>query len=283
MFRETLTSIRMRATARGEHVSGAERLVPADRVDAAVSELILRARGKVTSPDRIVLTIEDIGSADVVQLRALDLVTLDISDVEEARRTAIRFLERAGVSPAASELALKLLAAGPAPPGRNMRGAMMIDAMTGERTEPDQERGVRATRFDWSSRAHAAVEQRLSGIGLTHFRTREALALATKVSHAPGIIAELCWSDDPDYTAGYVSSLSFGYVRFPFLKNRGTDRGGRAFFVRHGVFDREACIRYLEQQPVLITEPGNISPLSGPEALLRSFPENRTDGPYRVR
>lgn len=272
MNSNNLTSIRMRASANGEHVSGAERLVSAERINATVSELIRRAQGKGNRPDRIILTIEDIGSAIIKQLRSLDLVTLNISDVEEARRTAARVLERAGVFPAAAERALRLLAAGPAPSGRNMRGAMMIDAKTGERTEPDQARGIRASRFDWSDTALTNIDARLAALGLTHFRTREALALATKVAHAPGIIAELCWSDDPNYTAGYVSSRSFGYVRFPFLKKRGMDRGGRAFFVRHEGFDREASIRYLEEDPVLITEPGTCRPAEDTETFYRTIP-----------
>lgn len=271
MNSNNLTSIRMRASFNEEHVSGAERLVPKDRIDATVSELIRRAQNRVSCPDRIILTIEDIGSVVIKQLRSLDLVTLNVSDVEEARRTAARVLERAGVLPAAAERAMKLLATGPAPSGRNMRGAMMIDALTGERTEPDQARGIRASRFDWSDHAQAAVEQQLTGLGLTHFRTREALALATKVANAPGIIAELCWSDDPDYTAGYVSSLLFGYVRFPFLKKGGMDRGGRAFFTQHEGFDREVCIRYLEQETVLITEPGTCRPPCIPEIFINTL------------
>jgi 6-carboxyhexanoate--CoA ligase len=272
MMSNNLTSIRMRASLSEEHVSGAERLVPKDRIDTTVSELIRRAQGRENRPDRIILTIEDIGSAVIKQLRSLDLVTLNVSAVEEARRTAARVLERAGVFPIAAERAMKLLAKGPAPAGRNMRGAMMIDAMTGGRAEPDPERGVRTSRFDWSDQAKAAVEQQLSLLGLTHFRTREALALATKVAHAPGILSELCWSDDPDYTAGYVSSRSFGYVRFPFLKKRGMDRGGRAFFVRHEGFDREACIRYLEQEVVLITGPGTCRPAEDTETFYRTIP-----------
>jgi len=97
-----------------------------------------------------------------------------------------------------------------------MRGAMIIDARTGDRMEPDQERGVRASRFDWTDDALEAINRKLAVIGLTHFRTREALALATKVAHAPGMVAELCWSDDPDYTAGYVASRATGYVRFRY-------------------------------------------------------------------
>ena len=87
------------------------------------------------------------------------------------------------------------------------------------------------------------MTKKLAAIGLTHFRTREALALATKVAHAPGIIAELCWSDDPDYTAGYVASPRIGYVRFPVLKLPDDPRGGRVFFVDRNTLDIEAFIK----------------------------------------
>jgi 6-carboxyhexanoate--CoA ligase len=140
---------------------------------------------------------------------------------------------------------------------------MIMDALTGDRLEPDKERGIRASRFDWSAEASEKIDCVLSDIGLTHFRTREALALATKVAHAPGIVAELCWSDDPDYTAGYVSSPSTGYVRFPFLKNQGIDRGGRAFFVQREEFHLDSFIRYLQEEPVLITAAGKCGPHAG--------------------
>jgi 6-carboxyhexanoate--CoA ligase len=37
-------------------------------------------------------------------------------------------------------------------------------------------------------------------------RVKEAPVLATKVSAHPATIAELCWSDDPEYITGYVTS-----------------------------------------------------------------------------
>jgi 6-carboxyhexanoate--CoA ligase len=134
---------------------------------------------------------------------------------------------------------------------------MLMDAVTGERLEPDRERGVRVSRFDWSSEARDAIDRALTHVGLTHFRTREALSLASKVAHAPGVIAELCWSDDPDYSAGYVSSLSTGYVRFPFMKEKGRTSGGRAFFVKREGFDREGLLSYLQKEPVIVSGIGS--------------------------
>jgi 6-carboxyhexanoate--CoA ligase len=151
---------------------------------------------------------------------------------------------------------------------------MIMDAQTGERLEPDPERGVRASRFDWSDETKEKIRELLAGIGLTHFRTIEALALATKVAHAPGMVAELCWSDDPEYTAGYVASLTTGYVRFPCLKEQGDEKGGRAFFVRREETDMDSLIRYLQTEAVLMVDAGACRP----EIDAENFFEERVKG-----
>jgi 6-carboxyhexanoate--CoA ligase len=141
-----------------------------------------------------------------------------------------------------------------------MRGAMLMDAESGARLEPDQDRGIRASRFDWECEASDSIDRCLAAAGLTHYRTKEALALASKVAYAPGIIAELCWSDDPDYQAGYIAARKTGYVRFPNLKRIGDPTGGRVFFIHRNDADLEAIIRFLEQEPVLISAPGDCKP-----------------------
>ena len=137
-----------------------------------------------------------------------------------------------------------------------MRGSIIMDARSGERLEPDQERGVRASRFDYADHASTLVDERLTALGLTHYRTREALALATKVVHAPGVVAELCWSDDPDYTAGYVASLQRGMFAFPYLKKMGDQKGGRVIFVDPAKLVLDALIEYLQGEPVIINDVG---------------------------
>ena len=59
----------------------------------------------------------------------------------------------------------------------------------------------------------------------------DALALATKNIHC-GVEAELCWSDDPDYTTGYVAGKTIGYVRIKPMKEEGVPIGGRVYFVK---------------------------------------------------
>ncbi len=151
-----------------------------------------------------------------------------------------------------------------------MRGAIIMDAQSGDRLEPDQERGIRVSRFDWSEDALERVKRSLALAGLAHHRTYEALALATKVAHAPGIIAELCWSDDFDYAAGYAASASMGYVRFPYLKKYGDPKGGRVFFVDRETLNLDALFTYLETDPVLIAEIGKCMSDVRPDALLGS-------------
>ena len=265
MTNGNLYSIRMRASAKERHISGAEKIVSPGNIDAIVHELIARALNKGSVPDQIVVNVENLGNIPLRTLTSLDVVTLNTPDMTTGRAAASGVLRLAGVSEQAVEAAMSHLGKGAAPSGGAMRGAMIMDAGTGERLEPDPERGVRASRFDWSEEAEETLDQLLADAGLTHFRTREALALATKVAHAPGVVAELCWSDEPDYTAGYVASLRTGYVRFPFLKQEGDARGGRAIFVNRNALDLKALIHYLQTETVLIDKPYECRPAQSPE------------------
>lgn len=251
--KQPLYSVRMRASLEGRHISGAERIVSRDRIDEVSSQLRNRALSRLTEPDRIVLTIESLAGRRISEVPALAVTTCSLQDVGLARVQAARILEQAGVDPGVVRSAIDLLDRGAAPRGTVMRGAVIMTAHTGKRLEPDQERGVRVSRVDWSQESSIPADRKLAAAGLGHYRTKEALALATKISRAPGVIAELCWSDDPGYTAGYVASRSQGYVRFPMLKRRGSPMGGRVFFVREADFDIHECIDYLERAPVLIS------------------------------
>jgi 6-carboxyhexanoate--CoA ligase len=216
-------------------------------------------------PEEIIVKVELLDDVPLLALAALDVVTINVRDTQEGRSAAKRVLQKAGVSLVAAEAAVRALGRGPGPSGEIMRGAMIIDARSGERLEQDPNRGVRASRFDWSEAASTEIDSRLAAVGLTHFRTKEALALATKVAHAPGVVAELCWSDEPDYSAGYAASLKTGYVRFPWLKDIGDVKGGRVFFVDRASLDMNALTRYLKTEAVLITCTGKCSDVMEPE------------------
>jgi 6-carboxyhexanoate--CoA ligase len=265
MNETNLYSIRMRASVAGRHISGAERIVPYDKINSILQELASRANSRSYLPDQVVMKIEALNSILIKRLTALDLVTVNVTDMSSGRSAASRVLQSAGVTAHAVEMALSYLSNGASPSQGNMRGAMILDAQTGERLEPDHERGVRVSHFDWTEEAAAKIQKQLAGIGLTHFRTREALSLATKVAYAPSMAAELCWSDEPDYVAGYVASRTFGYVRFPILKQNDDPRGGRVFFVKTDNLDLAGVIKYLQRDAVLISDTGECCPTMTPE------------------
>lgn len=257
---ESLYSIRMRSSRDERHISGAENLASAERLHTLASAMIRRAldhdKGQA---EQIFLSIEKVDMGDVVYYGLPDIRTILVASVEQGRDAALSMLEKAGVNPEAARRAMATMARGAAPNGDSMRGAMLVDAFTGQRLEKDPYRGVRVSRMDLDEHASIGLKNLLNTAGLDNPHVREALVLAAKVIHAPGVIAELCWSDDPGYTAGYVAGASLGYVRFPLLKPAGEVRGGRAFFLSPNA-DLAQLVPYLERQVVLIDRIGRIFP-----------------------
>ena len=252
-------SVRMRASRHGRHLSGAERLIPASRLAAAVTALLRRGLSSpVQQPDRVILRVDPVAPRLLRPLSALPIQTLKVSSPAQGRLLASRLLQASGVAPRAVRRAMRDLRRGAAGGGQCMRGAMLVDAQSGRRLEADPQRGVRVSRVDWDARVERRLVKRLARYGLTHHRLREALALASKVAAAPGMVAELCWSDDPTYTTGYVSTPRLGYVRIAPLKAEGDPLGGRAFFIR--AESLSACVAFLERIPCRIVALGSLTP-----------------------
>ncbi|NJC88603.1 MAG: 6-carboxyhexanoate--CoA ligase [Desulfuromonas sp.] len=255
-----LYSIRMRAEHDGSHCSGAERIAAAGDLPALAAELVARALGTGSgAPDRVHCSVDRL-AGEILYRRLPDVQTFDVPDWMTGRACASALLLRAGVAPVAVAVAMAQLAAGPAPGGRVMRGAMIVDALTGTRLEADPARGVRASRMDLVMDARQGVSAELAAAGLGHHRVAEALVLAGKILGAPGIVAELCWSDAPDYLSGYVADPHHGYQRITRMKAAGDGFGGRALFVRTSGWTLEAFVAYLERQAVLFDSLGTIAP-----------------------
>ena len=249
-----LFSVKMRASRGGEHVSGAERIVAPSATPEVASALVRRALGHSKgNPDFISLKVAAIG--DVLRIKALPVATETATSPSEGLAIAERLLREAGVR-RAREVVEMLADAEP------MRGAMLVDADALERLEPDKARGVRATCMD-----AAGAQGRLPPSSKSHYA--EAIVLASKVSAAPGIVAEVCISDDPDYVIGYVASRATGYRRITCMKEKGDARGGRIFICRGIADDPSDTIRFLEETPVLVED------IPMPEGTARG---NRLDG-----
>ena len=244
----------------GRHLSGAERLVSGDEVDAVAQELMRRARqasaqrgssDTASIPDFVQVTIERV-TAEVATAPPLAVTTVHAPDPGAAKGRSARTLREAGISFDAIARAFDGLRHGMGPGGSPPRGAALFDSATGERLDIDPARGVRASRFDYTPATRLALGEALAQHDLTHFRVAEALAVATKVLWS-GVRAELCWSDAPDYVAGYVATRQHGYVRFPNFKPTGA-AGGRVFFVDEDT-DINHLTERLERRALLIDGP----------------------------
>ncbi len=245
-------SVRMRASQDERHVSGAERIVEADEIQETLLSLVERAqsheRGK---PDFINISLEEL-KTPLKHLTSLPLTLLDVEDAASGKNTAKRLLSYLGIPLFCIDKAFSLLEN-----GESMRGAVVMD-LEGKRLEPDKCRGIRATRMDITKEGSDELRRLLyaAGLSLCYAHISEALVLATKVASVEGNIAELCWSDDPFYTAGYVASKKLGYVRIPHMKDEGDCRGGRVFFV-DGI-ELNKYIHEMERCPVLVNRIGGI-------------------------
>jgi len=248
----SLYSVKMRASKGELHVSGAERILPIENIPTAVSSLTERAlHHSLGTADFINLKVEELSEQLVRHLPALSVSTRACATVEESFELMTRLLGELNLEE--PEKLVQLLRE-----THPMRGAILYDVATGQRLEPDTNRGIRVTYMD-------ATGASCSSSGKNHFR--EALVLATKVVNAPGILAELCMSDDPDYVTGYLASLKHGYTRLTPLKNLGDSHGGRVFIFDSRLAKAETAIHFLEKEPILVDGlPVEKPALTNPEA-----------------
>lgn len=256
----------MRSAKSGRHVSGAEGIYDRNDVRKIVQQYTERAliheKGRA---DEIRLTVEEL-KEKIRRIPTLPLSTINTRDPEAAKRAALKLLTSVGINERAVEEAFKALTV-----GITMRGAILMD-IEGVRLEPDLLRGVRVTRMGISKNASADLSRKLGRHGLNNDTVKEALILASKVHKNRMVLGELCISDDPNYTTGYIATRTHGYIRLPRIKKRGLPYGGRAFFITGG--EVKDLITYLQKQPVLINE---IRPCSG-SMKLKDILESRPRG-----
>lgn len=285
-----LYSIRMRAAEGGpheqggHHISGAERLVTKEELEQISSELVHRAlthsKGcadfiRITIdaiPDEAIhripcLTIADeqtdghAGEAQPTDGKTAVPTTNHETDAPTTNHEATTpplplsshqqaealLTTHTAITPVAFRRAISQLLSLP----ESMRGAMLVDMRTGHRLDPWGQRGVRVSRMSFADETAAITALNAAGYSGVHLE--EALVLASKVLSAPGVVGELCISDDPDYTTGYVS-YGNTYHRLHHMKPVGSPLGGRLFFV-DATADIAAIKKYLETTVTLVNPP----------------------------
>lgn len=240
--------VKMRSSRAGEHISGAEKIVPSAALPHTAAVLTERALAHSKGrPDFINLKIE--ATEDILHLKALPVTTNPTRTAQEGLARAAELLAQAGISRIHEIMALFSHT-------HAMRGAMLLDADTLERLEPDPQRGVRATYMD-----DADSLRKGTASGKNHYA--EAIVLATKVQYAPGIVGEICVSDDPDYVTGYVATREIGYQRITVIKEKGSPFGGRIFLFRGDRALLPQTLHFLEKQAVIVDDVPLLPPAGG--------------------
>ena len=234
----------------GKHLSGAERILQENEVEQELINVYRRAitheRGK---PDFINFKIEEIDESDIIYKKRLKINQHHVNSKEEGLSLAKELLKENEVSEVSAEKAIQALLN----LEDSMHGAMLFDKDSGERIDDKGMKGVRVTGI--ASADITKYKESLKNDGREGLHLEEALILASKIASCKGIVAELCWSDDPSYVIGYVGTKD-NYERIPILKDEGNPVGGRVFFVDKNQlnddYTLDDLIAYLEKQVVLI-------------------------------
>ena len=228
------------------HISGAEGIYEEKEIAKVLRAYADRALSHPKGrPDSVVISMEEIKQRPLT-VQSLKVSTLSCRSPLQARTLARKLLIYSGMSDAAISAAFAVTGS-----ASTMRGAALVLSGSGTRVEPDKERGVRVSRLGISRSVAALLSRRLSRQGLNNSTVKEALTLASKVAACRQVTAELCISDDPEYTTGYVSSERLGYVRIPHIKKKGEKKGGRVFFLEEDA-DIDSVIGFLEKTTVII-------------------------------
>ncbi len=234
----------------GKHISGAERILREEEIEKELINVYRRAitheRGK---PDFINFKIEEIDEDDIIYKKRLNINQHHVNSKEEGLNLAKELLKENDVSEESTQKAIQTLL----DLEDSMHGAMLIDKDTGDRIDNKGIKGVRVTGI--ASADITKYKESLKNDGREGLHLEEALILASKIASTKGIVAELCWSDDPSYVIGYVGTKDT-YERIPILKDEGTPIGGRVFFVDtnqlNDDYTLDDLMNYLEKQVVLI-------------------------------
>lgn len=242
-------SLRMRSSINENgierHISGAEGIYNLNELEMFLKKFLRRAiEHPIGMPDKIVFTVEKI-KEPIQNVKVLPLKTIFCNSPEEAYEVIKENILKIGVSEKALYKAWEVI--------RNykMRGATIIDSLSGDRLEPDKERGVRVSRIQMDKKRKIQILRKIKNLTNQPQRVIEALTLASKVASLDDVVAEICVSDNPDYTTGYIASRKLGYLRITNIKKEGESIGGRAFFVKTPL-NIEKLIYFLEKTPVIV-------------------------------
>lgn len=240
---EKLYNIRMRSSENNNHISGAERITEFKNIHKIVSNMIDRSfnhkRGK---PDFVSIKIEKVIEEINIIEPISNISNINNSSVKTTLNTIKQVLKPLKISETLINSLYETITS-----GTSISGAILIDINSGQRLD-NKENGIRVSRVDWQETTRKQfVKQHPDS---DSERRLEAIALASKVQRS-GVVAELCCSDDPHYTTGYIA-LNNRYIRIPNMKMENCLSGGRVFLIDSQKNHIAETIHFLEKTPVLL-------------------------------
>ncbi len=242
----------MRIHQEGTHLSGAEELVPAQELEHVLASfskrLLPHAFNNPTHPPQQIVTIDPVSKGDIQRKSLLPVQFLESSSCEESAKGLQELLEcllPEGQAESILEIFRKEIMETPPRHGALLvtsRGRPFLEAGT---------TGIRTTHLGCDPSLRKALEENLDHfLAKPNHRFIDALVLASKVLASESVLLEICVSDDPSYTTGYMASRLFGYVRIPHMKKPGIPKGGRLYVVSPTVH-LPTLLRELRETPVL--------------------------------
>ena len=278
-----LYSIRMRAFLEQKHLAGGEDIVDTSALPTRILELFdqgmsTSSKNPLAPPHSINIRIDPVHMEEIRNIPLLPVFCLQSTSHEKTWAFLTKAFERMEAIFGTPAMATH----------RHARDLLSKDHTTlsgaslllsgGEHLTPDGT-GIRVTHFGIRPGLRTELMQEsavhLAGSGR---RFIEALQISSKILSHQETAFELCLSDNPDYTTGYLSVRGVGYIRLPFLKHPGLPSGGRIIGIRKS-FDQATLseiIHYLTEVPVLFTSRNPLHPPENDDELLSRF--QATDG-----
>jgi|UniRef100_A0A7C3QQS6 6-carboxyhexanoate--CoA ligase len=269
-----LYSVRMRAFINDQHLSGGEDLVSRNALGERVLSLLEQGLTSSKNSDSLApslnIRIEPVPETDIVPSVLLPVYCLESGSHEDTLSFLRNALDTgfARLSVPGKMLFghfLDILGGS----GQKLSGASFI-LPSGQRVTPEKT-GVRVSHFGIIPH----LRQILLKEAATHpagsgRRFIEALQIASKIMSHPVPEIEVCVSDNPDYTTGYLALKGFGYIRLPHIKPEGQEWGGRLIGLSSEIPPSllSELSFYLSRVPVLFVDRSPLFPSENAIALL---------------
>lgn len=245
-------NIKMRASRDNIHISGAEQIIGKDDINIALENLFKRAISKIDNIDNsnsieVNLKINRLDKTPII-LKALDSKYIETSTSIEAIEIIKKIFIECGIYNI--DKIIDIFINKP-----QMRGAILLDIYTLEQIQPDRERGIRVSCIDYLNRDSKKKN---------YFK--EAISISTKIANVPGIVGEICVSDD-DYPDGCIMTPDKKSFAIRNLKSKYM-KGGRIFLYDKKINPNiNEVIEFIEKTPVIV-DFSNIEDIANQQTII---------------